>query len=625
MKNIKKVVLVETGASDVHVYSKIAIPRLGSVLLGTILRDQGYDVRVYIEDMAPLDWSEVLSADLVGISTVTATAPRSYALARRIREAGIPVVLGGIHATFEPEEAASHGDYVLRGEAEESLLDLIRTLEDGGSLEAVPGISFQRDGVTVHGPDVSPVPDLDRLPIPDFRLVQGWRRHAYVSVMTGRGCPFECTFCSVPAFNGHGGRFLSPDRVLDEIAFHRTHSRIRYLFFADDIFNMNRRRMKEILEGMIRRRLTPLWGAQVRHELSRDDEALELMRRANCDRVYVGFESINPGTLAQFKKHETRADIERAIAAFHRHHVKVHGMFVVGSDADTGETIQETERFARQHRIDSLQLMILTPIPGSKDYRTMVEGGRLFTRDWSLFDGHHAVHEPERMTAYEVQAETMRAMRRFYSVGQMARRAVRADWKETVIRFRANGIVRTFFRHNGEYLDGLRERLREQWSVAGTRLRSVGLPKLSEQGLRPVIEHFFAELNVAVVQVLDNAHDLITEGRTQAGRRRIEAQQALGRALERLRGRVDCVIVPIVHDDPEHSARIEVTGNVAGLPDAADLPAVVHVVASLSEGGQREMLTKLGLLVTDDLERIRRAVRKTLEAAQIAALQTADT
>ncbi len=619
---IRKIVLIETGATGVHVYSKIPIPRLGSVLLGTILRDHGYDVRVYIEDIAPVEWNEVMSADLVGISTVTATAPRSYEYARRIREAGIPVVLGGIHATFEAQEAASHADFVLAGEAEESLPALIRLLEDGGELDTVSGIVFMRDVGVVRGPAPIPIADLDALPVPDFRLVHGWKRRSYASVMTGRGCPFECTFCSVPAFHGRGCRLVSVEKVLEEIAFHVASSSIRYLFFADDIFNFNRRRMKQILEGMISRGLTPRWGAQVRHELSRDAEALDLMRRANCDRVFVGFESINPHTLERFNKHETREDIEQAIAAFHRHRVKVHGMFVVGSDADTAETIRETERFARRHRIDSLQLMILTPIPGSRDYQAMVERGRLFTRDWSLFDGHHAVHEPARMTAYEVQAEMMRAMHRFYSVGQMIRRVVRADLKEAAIRFEANRIVREFLRHNGEYLEGLRDRLRQQWSVAGTRLRSVGLPRLPEQGLRPVIERFFAEMNVAVVHLRDNAHDLIKEGRTQAGRRSLEARQALTRALERLRGRVDCVIVPGVAEGPEY---VEVRGNVDGLPDAGGLPQVLHVVASTSEGAQHELLTKLGLLVTNDLERIRRAARKAVDAANTGGLQPANT
>jgi radical SAM superfamily enzyme YgiQ (UPF0313 family) len=622
---LRKIVLIETGATGVHVYSRVPIPRLGCVLLGTILRDRGYDVRVYIEDIAPLDWTEVLSADLVGISTLTPTAPRSYELASRIRAAGIPVVLGGIHATFEAEEAAGYADYVLRGEGEESLLQLVQTLEDGGDVERVSGLTLAREGQVFHGPAALPIADLDALPIPDFRLVHGWRRRPYVSVMTGRGCPFECTFCSVPAFHGHGGRLMSVDRVLDEIAFHMAHSRVRYLFFADDIFNVNRLRMKQILEGMIARRLTPRWGAQVRHELAHDGEALDLMRRAHCDRIFVGFESINPRTLERFNKHETREDIERAIVSFHRHGVKVHGMFVVGSDSDTAETIRETERFARQHRIDSLQLMILTPIPGSQDYKTMAERGRLFTRDWSLYDGHHAVHEPEQMTAYEVQAEMMRAMRRFYSVGQMARRALRADWKEAALRFEAHRIVHTFLRHNGQYLDGLRDRLRQQWSVAGLRLRSVGLPRLADPGLRPVIERFFSELNVAVVHMLENAHDLVEEGRTQAGRRRVEARQALTRALERLRGRVDCVIVPVVEDDPARPGRVEVGAAVRGLPDTAGLPGVLHVVASLSERAQQQLLTTLGLLVTDDLERIRRAVRTALEATNGGTLQAANT
>lgn len=621
---LRKVVLIETGSSGTHVYARTPIPRLGSVLLGTMLRDLGYDAQVYIEDISPVDWSDVMSADLVGISTVTTTAPRSYEFADRIRAAGIPVVLGGIHATFEPEEAAAHADFVLRGEAEHSLIELVRTLDDGGDVDDVAGLTRIRDGQLFHAPAATQVANLDDLPIPDFRLVHGFNRHPFVSVMTGRGCPFECTFCSVPAFHGKGVRFLSVERVLEEIAAHSARTRIKYLFFADDIFNANRVRMKQILEGMVRQRLMPRWGAQVRHELSRDSEALDLMRRANCDRVYVGFESINPRTLEQFKKHETREDIVHAIKSFHDHGVKVHGMFVVGSDVDTPDTIRETEQFARDHHIDSLQLMILTPIPGSLDYRTMLERGRLFTRDWSLYDGHHAVHEPALMTAYELQAETMHAMRRFYSIGQAARRVVRADFTEAVIRVGAHRIVSRFFRHNGAYLDGLRQRLREQWSLAGTKLESVGLPRLPEQSLKPVIERFFAEMNVKVVQMLENAHDLVEEGRTQAGRRRLEARQALTRALERLRGRVDCVILPTVEDDPEKAERVEVSASVRGLPDTAGLPGVLHVVASFSEHAQQQLLTKLGLLVTDDLERIRRAARIALAAANGGELQAAN-
>jgi hypothetical protein len=230
------------------------------------------------------------------------------------------------------------------------------------------------------------------------------------------------------------------------------------------------------------------------------------------------------------------------------------------------------------------------------------------------------------MTAYEVQAETMEAMRRFYSFGQVVRRAVRADFNEVIIRVGANRVIRRFFRHNGDYLEGLRERLREQWSLAGTRLRSVGVPRLPGQNLKPVIDRFFAELNVKVVQMLENAHDLVDVGRTQAGRRSLEARQALTRALERLRGRVDCVIVPVVEDDPARPERVEVSASVQGLPPDADgLPGVLHVVTSISERAQQQLLTKLGLLVTNDLERIRVAARTALAAANGGEMQVANT
>jgi hypothetical protein len=143
----------------------------------------------------------------------------------------------------------------------------------------------------------------------------------------------------------------------------------------------------------------------------------------------------------------------------------------------------------------------------------------------------------------------------------------------------------------------------------------VGLPRLPDHALKPVIERFFAEMNVAVVQMLENAHDLVEEGCTQAGRRRLDAGQALTRALERLRSRVDCVIVPRVEEDPARAERVEVSASVRGLPQTDGLPGVLHVVASISERAQQQLLTKLGLLVTDDLERIRRAARIALAAA----------
>src|SRR3990167_3655106 len=130
-RKLKKLVFVEPKSTHLHIYSRVCIPRLGSVLLGTIMRNKGYDVRVYIEDIGAIDMSEVMSADFVGISAITSTAPQSYRLADKVRAAGIPVAMGGTHVTFLPDEALQHADYVVKGEGEFAFQELVDAIESG--------------------------------------------------------------------------------------------------------------------------------------------------------------------------------------------------------------------------------------------------------------------------------------------------------------------------------------------------------------------------------------------------------------------------------------------------------------------------------------------------------------
>jgi len=285
-RSIRKITLVEPKISTTTFYSGIHIPRQGAVLLGTILAERGYEVEVQIEEIQPIDWSGLMSADLVGISTITPTAPRSYIIADALRRAGIPVVLGGVHVTFLPDEALDHGDFVVRGEGEDTIVDLVRAVASGGDLSQIRGLSFHSGGGKVHNPDRALECNLDRYPVPDFSLVQGMSRGGVVTIVTRRGCPFDCSFCCVAPFNGRQPREVSVGRVLAEIE-----KQLPWigtggvLFFADDIFNLKPARTKQILRGMIENRLTPLWVAQVRHEAARDRELLDLMRRSNCVRV----------------------------------------------------------------------------------------------------------------------------------------------------------------------------------------------------------------------------------------------------------------------------------------------------------------------------------------------------
>jgi radical SAM superfamily enzyme YgiQ (UPF0313 family) len=145
------------------------------------------------------------------------------------------------------------------------------------------------------------------------------------------------------------------------------------------------------------------------------------MRDSNCVWVYIGFESVNPAALAEYNKKQTVDDIAESIRAFHAYGIPIHGMFVLGCDADTPETVEATVQFAIKQRIDTVQFMTITPFPGTEFYDNMAAEGRILSDDWSLYDGHHVVIQPKNMTPYELQMAAFRAMLRFYA----PRRAVR--------------------------------------------------------------------------------------------------------------------------------------------------------------------------------------------------------
>ena len=175
---------------------------------------------------------------------------------------------------------------------------------------------------------------------------------------------------------------------------------------------------------MIDRGITPKWQAQVRTEVARDEELLSLMQRSGCHRLELGFESVDQVTLDGYDKSQTVEDIANAIAALHRHHIKVHGMFVVGADNDTAHAAGDTVDFAERHGIDSLMLNILTPGLGTRQYELMHAGDRVFEHRWQFYDGQHVIFTPQRMTPLELQTSVVEGYRRFYSLRRVLRHLV---------------------------------------------------------------------------------------------------------------------------------------------------------------------------------------------------------
>jgi len=353
----------------------------------------------------------------------TAAVPAAYQMAGRVRQLGLPTVMGGSHASFLADEALDHCDYVVRGEGHFTLLELAAALQTGGERAAIAGLSYRdAEGRKVHN---APRPycsqeEFARLPAPDLSLVVGRERMTSVPIMTQWSCSFDCDLSGVTEIFGRQVRARRIGAVLDELQSYRDRGAV---FFCDDNLVVSKERTRALLRGMIERGLTPAWSAQVPAEVvyqdketgELDHELLSLMRDSGCTMVYCSFESVRPATREAGNKQRDAQTIRAAVRAFHTYGIGVHGRFVIGSDADDAATAAETVEFALENQMDTLQLLMLTPCPGTAFYKRLSQQGRLLSDDWALYDGQHCVIQPARMTPYELQVSVYKSMAQFYS------------------------------------------------------------------------------------------------------------------------------------------------------------------------------------------------------------------
>ncbi len=547
---IHKVLFIEPRSPREHIFSRVAIPRLGSLLLGTILKQQGMAVKVVIEEISTPDYATLdFQPDLVCISSISSTAPRTYELADFYRRQGLPVVLGGAHPSFLPLEGLEHADYVVCGEGDEALPELVNVLTHGGNLAEIPNLCY-RDGDTIHQNPWRPfLGDLDSLPIPDYGLIHGWKarnRRGVVSIATSRGCPFNCSFCSVIMMFGRKHRVTSIDRVIAEIR--QNGLQARHIFFCDDNFTADRQRTKDLCERIIAEGLKIEWSAQVRVESAKDPELLELMAKSGCYIVFVGLESINPATLKAYNKSQTVEGIKDCVTNFHQYGIKVHGMFVFGSEEDHYQVIRDTVKVSRQLDLDSLQYLILTPLPGTPYYQEMEAQNRIICRDWSQYDGHHAVFQPRQFTPYELQMETTRAMKKFYSWTSVIKRLIARDLFFAKMKAYGRIILWKATMKRNNYFQQLQERLFtraqqwRQWLPQKGRTPRVGIPGdvwnlcTWETGPKEFLVKFLERLGVEVVQETSQEKPESDS---------LPAVQLVRGEIARLQEQADLILVPL--------------------------------------------------------------------------------
>lgn len=457
------------------IYSLLNYPARGIPLLTAELKAAGYSNTVAINPkynrgtggrLNDSDWERLLASDVVCISAITRTAPQSLELARKLKELkpGLKVILGGPHPTALPAESLQYGDIVVTHEGDITLPEVAARLTDDfhdPHFEDVLGIAYKTaDGEVKINKDrpFLTSEQLSTLPFPEYTA--GEIKHITHNVVnTSRGCPFECEYCSVIDNFGRQFRFTDDDYTIELIK-HTVGIRRRPIFFGDDIFNANRGRVKRILSRILESGFDmPRWFAQVRVESACDPEMLSLMARAGCSYVFIGLESVNNETLELYHKHATLEKNRIAIEAFHEHGIRVHGMFVLGSDADTTETIDETFRFAKKMNLDSAQFFALTAVPGPPmTARYEKEGKVIAYGKWHLYDAQHAVVRPKKMTAYELQVGTIKASMDFYSYREAVRhlREGRGLFN-FLIRLKGHQLAKRILSDNQEYVKSLKQ------------------------------------------------------------------------------------------------------------------------------------------------------------------------
>ncbi|MDQ7780159.1 MAG: radical SAM protein [Planctomycetota bacterium] len=382
------------------------------VLAGLTPRD--WEVTILDENLGPQDYKSVPRPDLVGITAFTSQANRAYELTTHFRHQGVPVVMGGIHATMCIDEVKERVDSVVTGEAEGIWGKVLDDLRHGT-------LKRQYDGGLAKPEEMIPA---------RHDLLTG--QYVFGAIQTTRGCPLNCTFCSVTAFNGAQYRQRPIPDVVREFQMIREK---RVLVVDDNLIGTRAdhiARAKDLFRALGRANLRKEWIAQATINFADDEELLELARDAGCGGVFIGFESPDPEGLAEIgkkfnllKNRNFRASVRR----IQRHKILVVGSFVLGLDVDKpgiGERVAST---ALKYGVDNLNTLFLTPLPGTRLWDQMKAENRLplnsFPQDWKYYTLTYPVAQYKHLSLGDITDEMLACNEKFYSVPNVLRRVCR--------------------------------------------------------------------------------------------------------------------------------------------------------------------------------------------------------
>ena len=370
-----------------------------------------WEIEIFDEILEPFSYRE---ADLVGITSYTGSAYRAYQIAQQYRQNGTPVVMGGIHASMMPEEAQQYVDSVVIGEAEGVWEKVISDFETGQMQNL-----YRAEMLPMEG---APLPRRDLLS----------NHYSSSSVQTTRGCPKDCEFCSVTAFNGQHYRKRPVEEVLDEL---ETISN-RFIFFVDDNFlekgKESEERAMALFKGMIDRNIDKYWTCQAPISIADNDELLHYAHKSGGRLILMGIESEKEEALDTLGKKLNRkhvASYNDIFKRIHKHKICIVGTFIFGLDTDTPQDLYNRAKFIKKSRVDIVQPTILTPLPGTKLYDRFKEENRLvhtnYPEDWEKYDWSQVVYEPARMSREELKKTMLKCWKSLGNWGTVLWKAIK--------------------------------------------------------------------------------------------------------------------------------------------------------------------------------------------------------
>lgn len=415
-KGDKNFIGIEAGTSQWDVLAGFGFRRLGLTIIRNILLEDKWNVVNHYEKIgkpSPVLDDPLLRSDntVVGISSITTTIPRAYELAKKIKKINpnIPVVMGGFHPTACPDEALDYADFVIRGEGEESVKELLCSSQP---IEKIQGISYWKEGQKKHNSDRQLLNSLSySLPLIEPDLCN----EPVTPLLFGRGCPYKCKFCAVSQVMGPKMRMRSPHEVIKELQLLVQHGAKR-VFFVDDNFFGNMEQTKELLHLMVKEKVKLPIIIQMRADIrvSRDPETLNLMKKAGIFLLCVGIEFIDDTSLKEISKGLTMEQVIEFVATMQQWKFSFYTMFIFGSPRDNEETPHNIIAFMKEHLpYELLQIMHFNPFPGTTFYQEVKE--HIFDHDWTNYTMNRVVWQHPNMQPLQQYETLLKAYKMWYN------------------------------------------------------------------------------------------------------------------------------------------------------------------------------------------------------------------